>query len=277
MDKLKISVIIPTYNRTESLANTIRSLKQQVFIGYEIIVVDNSCTDETKILVEKEERDIDKNRCFIMYLPEPSIGLHNARHTGAKASKGEILLYVDDDIIADENLLNEILKPYADPVVGCVGGKILPKWEVNPPEWIKLFSLSWLSILDLGEEIKETEVLYGCNFSIRRQILFDIGGFNPDGFPDRKYWYFRGDGEMGLLRKLHTSGRKIVYNPNAIVWHIIPKQRIDIKYFQERAFKCGVERSFSQLRYRKNISRQILVLRTSIFFYYIPFIKLLHV
>ena len=259
MSNIAISVIIPTYNRPDFLPNTINSLIEQDFKNYEIIVVDNTCLESSKKSVESLITN--SHKCPINYICEPNIGLHNARHTGAKAARGDILLYIDDDVIADKNLLKEILKCYDNPSVGCVGGKILPKWEVEPPEWIKLFPKGYLSILDDEDGPKEVQWIYGCNFSIRKTLLFEVGGFNPDAFGDKKKWWYRGDGEIGLLRKVHNIGKKVIYNPKAVVWHSIPKSRLTIEYFKERAFKSGIEASYSKYRYSAKISNIMLLAR----------------
>lgn len=247
-DMIHISVIVPTHNRCKSLRNTIFSLQEQNFPkdGYEIVVVDNNSTDKTLEVVEECNRNGKKE---VIYVQEPEIGLHNSRHAGAKAAKGEILAYVDDDVICDSNWLSELVKPYTDPEVGCVGGKILPKWEAEPPEWVKLYPSS-LSLLDLGDAIKElkTPKIYGCNFSIRRSLLFEVGGFNPDAFGDKKLIWYRGDGETGLLRKVLAIDSKIIYMPHAIVWHVIPESRMTLNYFKNRNFIQGISASFSAYR-----------------------------
>lgn len=245
---IQVSVIIPTHNRSEYLRNTIISLQEQNFpkYEYEIVVVDNNSTDNTPQVVEACDR---KGKKEVVYVKEPEVGLHNARHAGAKAAEGEILAYVDDDVICDKNWLSELVKHYADPEVGCVGGKILPKWEAEPPKWVKQYP-SYLSLLDLGDEVKELKTLkiYGCNFSIRRSLLFEVGGFNPDAFCDKKLIWYRGDGETGLLRKVLATGRKIIHTPYAIVWHVIPESRLTISYFKKRFFIQGISSSFSAYR-----------------------------
>jgi len=274
MEELSISVIIPTYNRPDFLPNTIKSLLEQDYENYEIIIVDNACLDETRKVVESFKN----NKVPIIYINEPNIGLHNARHTGAKIAKGEIILYIDDDIIADKNLLKEIAKFYLDQNVGCVGGRILPKWEVEPPEWIYLFPKWYLSILDDEEGPKEVKWIYGCNFSIRKSLLFDLGGFNPDAFGDKKKWWMRGDGEIGLLIKVHRAGKKVIYNPNAVAWHFIPKERLTVEYFKERAFKSGVEASFSKYRYSYNSFSYLKIIpRISIFGLFNIFLTILSI
>ena len=245
---IQISVIVPTHNRSEYLRNTIISLQEQNFPkdDYEIIVVDNNSTDDTSEVVEECNR---KSKKEVVYVREQEIGLHNARHAGARAAKGEILAYVDDDVICDANWLFELIKPYIDSEVGCVGGKILPKWEAEPPEWVNQYP-SYLSLLDLGDEVKElkTPKIYGCNFSIRKSLLFEVGGFNPDAFGDKKLIWYRGDGETGLLVKVLSVGVKLIHTPYAIVWHVIPENRLTVRYFKKRSFIQGISSSFSAYR-----------------------------
>lgn len=245
----------------ELLAGVLASVNAQDFpkTDYEILVVDNapSPTPEIEALCPSGHLPV------LFYINEPQNGLHHARHAGARAAKGQILLYLDDDAIADKNLLNEIVRIHSDPEVGCVGGKILPQWEAEPPEWTNHFPKWYLSILDDDEGPKEVKWIYGCNFSIKRELLFEAGGFNPDGFGDRKKWLFRGDGEAGLLKKVHDLGKKVVYNPKAVVWHFINKQRLTVDYFKERSFKAGIESEYSRYHYSTkplNYIKLILIL-----------------
>lgn len=247
-----VSVIVPTHNRSKYLQDTIISLQEQNFPkdDYEIIVVDNNSTDDTPQVVEECNRDGKKES---IYVKEPNLGLHNARHAGAKAAKGEILAYVDDDVICDKNWLSELVKPYADPEVGCGGGKILPKWEAEPPGWVNYFP-DFLSILDRSDKVIEIhdEVIFGCNFSIKKDILYETGGFNPDAFPWNLIKY-RGDGETGLLTKVRAKGYKIVYTPFAVVEHVISKDRLTIEYFKKRAFIEGIYTSYRVIRRNRGL------------------------
>jgi len=262
---IDVSIIIPTYNRASFLRQSITGLDALEInkIPFEIIVVDNTSTDNTKHIVKEFQEKKAYSKTKLVYIYEKQLGLHFARHTGAKASNGEILVYIDDDVICDKNFLIEILKPYKDPSVGCVGGKILPKWEIEPPEWINKFPKWYLSILDDHEGPKEVQWIYGCNFSIRKSLLFELGGFNPDSFGDKKMWWMRGDGEIGLLRKAHDAGKKVIYNPKAVVWHSIPKERLTEKYFKERAFKSGIETSFIKHHYSNSTIHPLKVLLRS--------------
>ncbi len=254
--KVGISVIIPTFNRAEFLAQTIESVLNQTIpqSEYEIIIVDNNSSDNTKFVIENLNR---KHGNRIRYVFEPESGLVYGRHAGAREAMGEILVFADDDIIVSEGWLVAIKDSFSDPGVALVGGKITPSWEGAPPSWIADFWTkgeygSWmmhLSLIDLGDELIEVPAnfVFGCNFSIRKRVLFECGGFHPDSYPlEMIRW--RGDGEYGLALTLMKKGFKTVYNPAAHVKHVVPRGRMAAEYFCRRAFAEGVSNSYTQIR-----------------------------
>jgi len=242
-----MSVIVPTRNHCESLRNTIVSLQQLNFPNdrYEIIVIDNNSTDDTRRVVEEGKQQGKKE---IIYCKELRVGLHYARHAGAQIAKGDILAYIDDDAICDPDWLLELTRPYTDPKVGCVGGKILPRFETKEPAWAKYFPSS-LSILDRANEIAKVNdaQIYGCNYSVRKTVLYDAGGFHPDSTPPSLMRYL-GDGEVGLTNKAIERDHDVVYTPLAVVTHVIPQERVTMGYFKQRAFIQGVCDSYTEIR-----------------------------
>lgn len=244
----KVSIIIPTLNRASYLKNALISTLNQSFPKdeYEIIVIDNGSTDNTKQVIE-DLNQAHNNRIRYFYDARP--GLHIGRHLGAKHAYGEILLYGDDDIIASPEWVKEVYACYSKKEVGAAGGKIIPKFESDPPEWLRHFHSGYLSLLDLGDEYLEinTNQIYGCNLSIRKDVLFELGGFNPDGMPPDLIKY-RGDGETALMTRVVEGGYKTVYNPKACVYHVIPSSRLTIDYFKRRSFNQGVSDSFSLIK-----------------------------
>jgi glycosyltransferase involved in cell wall biosynthesis len=242
-----VSVIVPTRNNCSSLRNTVVSLQKLGFPDdrYEIIVIDNNSTDDTQHVVEECSKRGDKE---LIYFKESRAGLHNARHAGARIAKGEVLAYVDDDVTCDPNWLSELARPYADPKVGCVGGKILPQYETKEPAWAKCYP-GFLSILDRADRITTINDagIWGCNFSIRKSVFYDVGGFHPDAMPWPLIRY-RGDGELGLLNKVIEKQYEVVYTPFAVVAHAIPKERVTLYYFKKRAFVQGISDSYTEMR-----------------------------
>jgi glycosyltransferase involved in cell wall biosynthesis len=247
--QVRISAIIPTLNRCNELRRTLESLRAQTLPPeqYEIIVVDNGSTDDT-LSVVSEFADDAAGCAQVRYVREDRLGLHYARHAGARAARGYILTFIDDDAYADPNWLKALLDGYTDEQVGCVGGKILLIWEYEPPDWIKSYASGYLGGLDLGDHILELKEpgIYGCNLSIRNSVLSLVGGFNPDSFGS--FWL--GDGETGLVRKVLQAGWKIMYKPEAIVWHVIPASRITLAYLKRRSANQGTCSSYAA--YRQN-------------------------
>jgi cellulose synthase/poly-beta-1,6-N-acetylglucosamine synthase-like glycosyltransferase len=217
LDLVHISVIIPTLNRCEMLAEALTSVGCQTFPSeqYEIIVVDNGSTDGTAQLVKQLNHGVGKP---IRYVYEARPGLHWARHAGARAARGDVLAFTDDDAVATPGWLVGLAAAYDDPHVGAAGGPIYVRWRTPPPAWVP--PLGTFGHLDYGVEYQEPSwprMINGGNFSVRKRALFEVGGFNPDtSVEDRLV----GDGERGLCRKLYSAGWKIVYVPHALVYHV---------------------------------------------------------
>ena len=248
--KLLVSIIIPTYSRPGYLKDAVNSIQAQDFDGeqFEIIVVDNGPAAEAKEVVEEANRN---GLHPVRYVREPHVGLHHARHAGAQEAQGEILVYVDDDVIAPPGWLRAMVRPFEDPDVGVVGGKVLPRWEAAPPEWLVGFPESYLSLLNLGDEelqLSWPDVVYGCNMAIRRSVLYESGGFNPDAIGDRQLIWRRGDGETGLQKRVYENGHKVVYLPQAWIHHRIPASRLTAQAFCRRGLLVGLSMSYRHIR-----------------------------
>lgn len=253
---MKLSIIIPTRNRSGLLFGALESITHQILSEseFEVIVVDNGSSDDTRVVVESFGIKIPN----LQYCYDETPGLHIGRHLGMKMAKSDILVFADDDIEAFPTWLEGIIESFQDADVALVGGKDLPKFVRSPPEWLLSMwqkqrtegrILSQLSVLDLGEEprVIRPNLVFGCNFSIRKGVLLDIGGFHPDGMPAELITY-RGDGENAVTRAIRLKGLKAFYNPKASVYHIIPKKRMTVDYFYRRAFAQGISTSYSWVR-----------------------------
>jgi glycosyltransferase involved in cell wall biosynthesis len=260
MEEIKLSVIIPTRNRSDLLHKTLFSIVNQTLDNshFEVIVVDNGSTDNTEEVTNKFSTLLN-----LVYIYEPKPGLHEGRHAGLRTSKSEILVYADDDIEAFPEWLETILKVFnKDEKIVLLGGKNLPKFESSPPFWIleKWYNrtnlgqvLGDLSILDFGNEEKEISPYYvfGCNFSVRKQIVIDAGGFHPDGMPFELIKY-RGDGETYISQFVENRDLKAYYHPLASIYHWVPNSRMTEEYFCKRNYIQGISDAYSELRNESN-------------------------
>jgi glucosyl-dolichyl phosphate glucuronosyltransferase len=247
MNEIHFSIIIPTYNRGKNLRETLKALSEQDNPGckFEVIPVDNNSTDDTKDVILEFAKSAP---IPIRYTHEKMAGSAYARNAGFRQAKGEIIGLIDDDIIVGKNWVKEITSPYVDSNVGAVGGKINLEWRNgSPPAWFDPYQ-SWLGVLDYGPTIRNLnpgEHINAGNYSIRRNTLFEAGGYPPCDAPGDK---LIGDGECGLNSKVWESGKQIIWNPHAEVQHINNAQAITIHYMRKRSRHHGMGAAYSLFR-----------------------------
>ena len=190
-------------------------------------------------------------------------GLHVGRHIGFREARSDILVYVDDDIEAFPTMLEAIDDAFKRDDVALVGGKCIPKFESEPPRWLKAMwrpnaqgnrIVSALSLIDLGDQPKGIDPLFvfGCNFSIRRKVLLEARGFHPDAMPEQ-FIRYRGDGETYVSNFVGSKGYKALYVPSASIYHWVPTSRMTTNYFCQRAFGQGISDSYSAIRRNSGI------------------------
>ncbi len=253
----KASIIIPTFSRFDLLDKALKSLVKQDFLysDFEIIVVDNGSTDNTQ---ETVQRYIEKNKKHtIRYIFDDVPGLLTGRHRGAQEAHANILCFLDDDIEATSNWLQEVYNTFEDPTIQLVGGKCLPIYDVTPPVWEKkLWSITndykmcgYYSLIDQGDEFKDCDpnLIWGLFFCIRKQTLYNAGGFHADVLPNH-LMRFLGDGETGITMKIKELGLRSVYQPKAVLYHHVTKERLTVDYLKKRQFYQGCCNSYTEIR-----------------------------
>ena len=235
-----ISLIIPTYKRPDKLRRLLWSLTKQTLTQFEILVVDNDPNPKTRNVVYTFNKVA---KVKAKYFSEPRVGLHNARHTGAKKATGDILVLTEDEATYHPRWLESYRDAFgAYPQMAAAGGPIAPKWDRKPPRWLleligssNTFAPLSLMKLNGGFRLGKKGFFYGGNMAIRKKVLFDLGGFNPEIFGD--IWL--GDGETGLNRKMWRKGLLIGYVPDALMYHHIEKWKMTMKFFLLRLANQG--------------------------------------
>src|SRR3972149_142120 len=131
---MKISVVVCTYNRCEDLRRALQSLILQDFpaTDYEILVVDNNSIDKTKDVVGNFLKISSSN---VKYVFETAQGLSHARNRGIKEAKGEIISFIDDDVIVAKDWLTETKKAFDIYKAAYISGRVLIKDKIEKPDW----------------------------------------------------------------------------------------------------------------------------------------------
>lgn len=248
---MKLSIITPTYNRPAWLEKTIKCILAQNIEGLDIeyIIVDNNCTDNTKLLIEKYIKSNPHKNLKIKYLFEKRQGINFARNSGIEASKGDYILFLDDDITVEQNFLFEyakVIKKYPDYSIFGSRTKIkLPKFKL--PAWLAVqgsYARGMIvSSVELGSENKvicfdENNIMpVGGNMVIKRELFEKYGMFRTDlGLKGKK---LLPGSEYELFFRFAENEKHWVYAAYAVAYHPIKTEQAQKHYFRKRLYNVG--------------------------------------
>jgi glycosyltransferase involved in cell wall biosynthesis len=237
---INLSVVVCTFNRSKSLKRMLNSLREAVIpdhLSCEFIVVDNNSDDDTRLVIEEFQNHYESK---LKYVFEDKRGISHARNRGIREARGEIIAFTDDDVMVDKHWIQQIdmaFKEHDD--VACVGGKILPIWEIPKPKWVKSKLYAHLGLLDHGDSVAymDKPKIWGANFAVKSEIFKKYGLF--DSNLGRRPGKFYGGEETELLLRLKDAGEKLLYYPLSIIFHNIPAHRMSKKYFRKWRFDHG--------------------------------------
>jgi glycosyltransferase involved in cell wall biosynthesis len=245
------TILIATYNRATLLGETLDSIRRlRVRPGrqWEVLVVDNNSTDDTRAVVERHGAGFPVP---LRYLFEARQGRSSALNAGIAASDGEVIAMTDDDVIVDEGWLDAACDVLLekDGAIGYAGGPVAPIWEVDPPAWLDLTRGDlWgtIAIQDHGDRPfvyeEARRVPLGANMAARRSFFTTIGSFRADlGRSSGRL--VLGQEVPELLTRARAAGLRGMYLPAMRVRHHIPAKRLTRSYFRRWWFGKGVSRS----------------------------------
>jgi len=242
---LDVSVIICTYNRCESLRQTLQtlcSLEIPRNLSWELLVVDNNSPDATREVCESFQPILP-----LRYVFESRQGQNNALNRGIEEAEGRLLLFTDDDVDVDRSWLASFLDAARrHPEASFFGGRVVPRWEIPPPRWLSENCDTLLRHVATAFEMGDTEtyvspsdcVFYGANLALRSGALSGKMKFRPDLGPCGA-GQVRG-GETALLREMLAAGMKGLYAPSMIVHHRNPSSRMTERYVRAYYYGAGV-------------------------------------
>jgi glycosyltransferase involved in cell wall biosynthesis len=249
-----ISAIVCTLNRANYLRKALQSLVSQTLDMnlYEILVIDNCSTDNTKQVATEEFAQIPN----LSYLFEPVLGLSQARNTGWQNAIGKYVAYLDDDAIASPQWLEKILEVFetVQPQPACVGGKVTPIWEAPKPDWLPDKLLNYFTMADYSETpifLSHAQFNVGANIAFPKWIFEKVGAFQTGlGRTNKKLLSME---ENLFQEKIREMGHLCFYHPDISVQHHIPVSRLTKNWLLRRLYWEGISSSKVQI-YRESLS-----------------------
>lgn len=226
-----ISVVVCTHNRANILKRMLESFAGQHGLNneaWELLVVDNGSTDATRTIVENMQKQL-----AIRYLFEPQLGLSHARNRGVAEAVGDIIAFLDDDVLVAPDWLQNMKLAFEQTGADAVGGRARLKFEQPLPDWFGPNFRLLLAEVEHGDERKQITDhlrLFGVNIAFRKMVLERHGGFATNlGRKGRQL--LQGE-ETHVLRKIQAEGGRIYYEPAAMVEHIVSPERIRWSYIR---------------------------------------------
>lgn len=235
----EISVIIPTYRRGDVIGDCLDALDRQSLPPLEVIIVDQSPDARTREVVEGRPA----GRAPVRYLRSEQPGVSLARNIGIRASHGTILAFTDDDALPEPGWLAGLKAAFTrtEPRAGLVGGRILPLWDKPRPRWFPASHEFLLPVFDPGGDLApfpQPSLPMTVNLAVDRNVIVRIGGFHEEVGP-RTGWRVSGE-DSHFAWKAIEAGIPIYYQPEAVVRHRVPANRMSRRFLLGRCWREGI-------------------------------------
>ncbi|UPM43239.1 glycosyltransferase family 2 protein [Halocatena salina] len=245
---MRISVVVCTHteDRLPALRDAIESVLDQTYSDRELIVV----SDGNPTVAQQVQAEFGDHPDVRVRLQATNRGLLATRNTGASLAQGDVVAFLDDDAVAHPEWLAELARAYRERDVNtdldheyplAVGGKMTPEWIADKPSFLPaefywLIGVTHRGFADGPGEVRNTP---GSNFSMRRAVFQELGGFDTEIGGRQGNKQLQG-GETELCARLRNRyGVGVFYTPDARVAHKVFEYRTDMRWLVTRAFWQG--------------------------------------
>jgi glycosyltransferase involved in cell wall biosynthesis len=234
---VKISVVIPTRNRSECLKRLLHSILRQTVKPYEVIVVDDGDDFKTKNLIQNIKKQFSEKGIKIRHFMSPKTAIKSisrARNLGAAKAKGEVVVFLDDDVIIDQDYLKEILsvfesKPHALGVQGVISNtryssfwnaveKVFYYWHAEMNK-CRVLPSGKTTFAYAPNQIILCEWLFGLNVAYRREV------FKEFSFNEKLLGYSLGEDKEFSYKIYKKYPESLFLSPSARALHLPPQIR----------------------------------------------------
>ena len=251
---LRLSLIVATYNRSASLIRALESVAQQNAPAseWECVVINNNSTDDTQErFAEFVAAHPDLN---IRMVTELRQGLSFARNRGIRESEAEYIAIIDDDERISPDFITSYISLFdSTPDAVAAGGPIVAEYPSGRPRWMSHFTerpvANTMYFGDKVREFPEGRIPGGGNMAIRRSAVRRYGVFDTSlGYVGES---LVGGEESDLFERLRIAEAKYYYVPTAVMYHIIPPEKLTANYLSRLSYNIGVSQLRRALYYRR--------------------------
>ncbi|MDE7305599.1 MAG: glycosyltransferase [Alistipes sp.] len=256
-----LSLVIPTHNRAASLLELLESVVRQTAdpADWECVVVDNASTDDTSARFAAFAAAHPDFNLRMVYESEP--GVSYARNRGFREAQAATVAAVDDDERINEGFVAAYLDFFAaHPDAVVAGGRIVAEYTTARPRWMSKYTeMPVANPMDFGPEVRpfpRGRVPGGGNMAFRRDAALRYGGFDVSlGRVGRE---LIGGEENDLFERMLRGGETIWYVPGAVIWHIIPPEKLTGSYFRRLCRNVGRSQRLRAAIHRRRCKARIL-------------------
>jgi len=263
----KITIAICTHNRGKILCESVQKIIDTCCIKdfVEILIVDNASTDDTARAIQQIiNYGLGKN-VTISTCHEEKLGLSNARNRAIAECKTSIIAFIDDDAYIDSTWCDAIYQEFSEnnDAVGC-GGPVIAVYEVPRPEWLSNRLMWAYSVGDHGNkdrDYKYPEHPLGVNMAFN---LSNLNGLRFNESLGRKGESLVSWEESDFFKNLNNKRAKVKYSCKAIVYHIIPANRLTRDWLCRRHIAEGISIARAHLESCGNFKQNIILILASL-------------
>lgn len=232
-----------TYNRCRDLAKALDSILVSELpdsVQWEVLVVDNNSTDQTRDVIEDFCRRYPRH---FRYLFEPQPGKSYALNAGIREASGDVLAFADDDATVEATWLWNLTQCLNNGEWAGAGGRIILEWPSSLPSWLSIkgpYSRHCFPGFDQGQEPKRLHSPpFGANMAFRREMFDRYGVFRTDLGPSACVEIPPHSEDTEFGRRLLVGRERLRYEPSAVVYHPVAAERINKEYFLKWRFDLG--------------------------------------
>jgi glycosyltransferase involved in cell wall biosynthesis len=235
---MNVSVVLSTWNNADRLGITLEAMTrlEDPRCPWEVVVVNNNCTDHTDDVADRFVEELP-----LVYVHEPKPGLSNGRNAGIEASRGEWLVFTDDDVKPSPAWLSAYLDAFDEYGPQAIyGGPVVSEFEgPRPPEPLLRRAPCSVSGFDLGLQRRPVDQGFlAANWACTRQAMDSAGGFDPDLGLRQDGAVVTGE-ENDVMNRLRRDGLQAIYVPDASLLHFVPDGKCTLAHVASRTRAYG--------------------------------------